>query len=43
MSKESGERIVFYMRVSSEEQAERMTIGTQEEFLEQYAASTDMR
>jgi uncharacterized protein len=36
MSKESGERIVFYMRVSSEEQAERMTIGTQEEFLEQY-------
>jgi site-specific DNA recombinase len=35
-SKESGERIAFYMRVSSEEQAERMTIGTQEEFLEQY-------
>jgi site-specific DNA recombinase len=36
MSKESGERLAFYMRVSSEEQAERMTIGTQEEFLEQY-------
>jgi DNA invertase Pin-like site-specific DNA recombinase len=36
MGKESGERLAFYMRVSSEEQAERMTIGTQEEFLEQY-------
>src|SRR3712207_2661356 len=34
----SGERIALYMRVSSEEQAERMTIGTQEEFLEQYRA-----
>jgi DNA invertase Pin-like site-specific DNA recombinase len=32
----SSERIALYMRVSSEEQAERMTIGTQEEFLEQY-------
>src|SRR3712207_2176306 len=38
MSKESGERLAFYMRVSSEEQAERMTIGTQEEFLDQYCA-----
>jgi site-specific DNA recombinase len=34
----SGERIALYVRVSSEEQAERMTIGTQEEFLEQYHA-----
>ena len=32
----SGERIALYMRVSSEEQAERMSIGTQEEFLDQY-------
>jgi uncharacterized protein len=37
-SRGSGERIALYMRVSSEEQAERMTIGTQEEFLEQYRA-----
>ena len=36
MSRESGERIALYMRVSSEEQAERMTIGTQEEFLGRY-------
>jgi hypothetical protein len=34
----SGERTALYMRVSSEEQAERLTIGTQEEFLEQYRA-----
>lgn len=34
----SAERIALYMRVNSEEQAERMTIGTQEEFLEQYRA-----
>lgn len=38
MSSGNGERIALYMRVSSEEQAERMTIGTQEEFLEQYRA-----
>src|SRR5215213_11370915 len=35
-STRSDERIALYMRVSSEEQAERMTIGTQEDFLEQY-------
>lgn len=34
----SGERIALYTRVSSQEQAERLTIGTQEEFLEQYRA-----
>ncbi len=39
MNKNGGsERIALYMRVSSEEQAERMSIGTQEEFLEQYRA-----
>ena len=37
-SSTGGERIALYMRVSSEEQAERMTIGTQEDFLEQYRA-----
>jgi site-specific DNA recombinase len=31
------ERVALYMRVSGEEQAERMTIGTQEEFMGQYA------
>ncbi len=30
------ERVALYMRVSSEEQVERHSIGTQEEFLEQY-------
>src|SRR3712207_864899 len=39
MSKDEGaERIALYMRVSSEEQVERMSIGTQEEFLDQYCA-----
>ena len=39
MSKgEGAERIALYMRVSSEEQAERMTIKTQDEFLDQYCA-----
>jgi site-specific DNA recombinase len=39
MSKgEGAERIALYMRVSSEEQVERMSIGTQEEFLDQYCA-----
>ncbi len=39
MSKEEGaERIALYLRVSSEEQVERMSIGTQEEFLDQYCA-----
>ncbi len=36
-SGEAAERVALYMRVSGEEQAERMTIGTQEEFLGQYA------
>jgi site-specific DNA recombinase len=35
---EGAERTALYMRVSSEEQAERMSIGTQEEFLDQYCA-----
>lgn len=30
------ERIALYLRVSSEEYVERMSIGTQEEFLKQY-------
>jgi site-specific DNA recombinase len=34
---DAAERVALYMRVSGEEQAERMTIGTQEEFLGQYA------
>jgi uncharacterized membrane protein YqgA involved in biofilm formation/DNA invertase Pin-like site-specific DNA recombinase len=32
----SAQRVVLYMRVSSEEQAERMTIDTQESFLDEY-------
>jgi hypothetical protein len=35
-SGEASERIALYLRVSSEEQVERMSIGTQEEFLKQY-------
>ncbi len=31
------ERVAFYLRVSGEEQVERMSIDTQEEFLEQYS------
>ncbi|MCL6437626.1 MAG: recombinase family protein [Rubrobacteraceae bacterium] len=38
MAEGSGERVALYMRVSSEEQRERMTIGTQEEFLTGYAS-----
>jgi site-specific DNA recombinase len=38
MNRGSGERIALYLRVSSEEQTARMTIGTQEEFLDQYCA-----
>ncbi len=33
-----AERIALYLRVSSEEQVERMSIGTQEGFLDQYCA-----
>ena len=36
--REEAERVALYMRVSSEEQVEHMSIGTQEEFLEQYRA-----
>src|SRR5215208_96308 len=34
--KSDAERVALYMRVSSEEQAERMTIATQESFLDEY-------
>src|SRR5215211_4246586 len=34
--KRGTERVALYLRVSSEEQVERMSIGTQEEFLAQY-------